>query len=139
MCLEKASPLHIQALGIILCTATGTGKDARKLIVYVQTSYVMLDCAQVRIATLSKRYCICVLCNNSINLYSICSAVCTLSGVFHNIIIIIIMKVYSCHIDRIMHTHHSKSNLVVCVLVVHLQSERIRGISYNSLYIRNQD
>ena len=91
MCLEKASPLHIQALGIILCTATGTGKDARKLIVYVQTSYVMLDCAQVRIATLSKRYCICVLCNNSINLYSICSAVCTLSGVFHNIIIIIII------------------------------------------------
>ena len=91
MCLEKASPLHIQALGIILCTATGTGKDARKLIVYVQTSYVMLDCALVRIATLSKRYCICVLCNNSINLYSICSAVCTLSGVFHNIIIIIII------------------------------------------------
>ena len=34
---------------------------------------------------------ICVLCNNSINLYSICSAVCTLSGVFHNIIIIIII------------------------------------------------
>ena len=39
-----------------------------------------IDCAQVRIATLSKRYSVCVLCNNSINLYSICSAVCTLSG-----------------------------------------------------------
>ena len=44
---------------------------------------------------------------------------------------------YSCHIDRIMHTHHSKNNLVVCVWVVHLQSERIRGISYNSLYFGN--
>ena len=54
------------------------------------------DCAQVRIATLSKRYCICVLCNNSINLYSICSAVCTLSGVFHNIIIIIIICIVTC-------------------------------------------
>ena len=91
MCLVKASPLHIQALGIILCTATATGNDTRKLTVCVQISYVMQDCAQVRTATLSKRYCICVLCNNSINLYSICSAVCTLSGVFHNIIIIIII------------------------------------------------
>ena len=35
----------------------------------VLISFVMLDCAQVRTAILSKRYHVCVLCKNSINLY----------------------------------------------------------------------
>ena len=42
MCLEKASSLYIPALTTILCMAAGTGKETRKLTVYVQPSFVML-------------------------------------------------------------------------------------------------
>ena len=49
MCLEKAS------------MAAGTGEDTSKLTVCVQLSFVMLGCVLLRMAILSKRYCICVL------------------------------------------------------------------------------
>ena len=47
----------------ILCTYTAadTGRDTRKLIVCVLTSFVMLDCPLLRTAVLSKRYCVNVL------------------------------------------------------------------------------
>ncbi len=41
MCLEKASSLHIPVLATILCMVAGTGRDTRKLTVYVHPSLVM--------------------------------------------------------------------------------------------------